>query len=375
MIYFDHNATTPILDEIQEVMQEAMSRFWGNPSSAHRMGKEAHWKLENCRERLASLLRVKSKEVYFTSGGTEADNLAILGSLQTNSGNIVVSAFEHPAIFAAARHAEKQGVELRIVPIKENGQISLEKLEDLVDDKTQIVSIMFANNEIGTVQPYNEIGKIVKRYNNILHSDAVQAFGKVPLNIQENLIDSVSVSSHKIYGPKGCGAIYIDENCTINPRTFGGGQEKNVRTGTQNLPAIMGFVRAAEIAFHNMEKEKEKLCFLTNYMFDKISTKNKNIIRNGDSIKRIPGTLNISIPGVVSGNIVETLNEMDIFISGGSACDSASAKPSQTLLALGRNREEAIAGVRVSLGRFSTQEEVDLFVEKITHVIAVERDS
>lgn len=376
MIYFDNNATTPILDEVKDVMLNTMGEFWANPSSGHTLGKNALWKLENCRERLASLLNVKSHEVYFTSGGTEADNLAILGGVSYESGqNIIISEFEHPAIAAATQVIAQIGIEIRKVQIGKNGQIDLEDLEQKIDNKTALLSIMFANNEIGTVQPYSKIGEITKKYPVVVHTDAVQAFGKVPLNIQDNNISLASISSHKIYGPKGCGAIYINENCEVNPRTFGGGQESNVRTGTQNLPAIMGFVAAAEIAFERMDKESRFLKKLTNDLFEKLSGKIENVLRNGDSDNRIPGTLNVSFPGVVSGNVVQEMNELDIYISGGSACDSASAKPSKTLVALGRSREEAIAGVRISLGRFSTEEEVDIVVEKLAQVVKSERMS
>ncbi len=249
MIYFDHNATTPIIPEVRDVMAQAMDRYWGNPSSSHTLGRKATDELEFARGRLAELLAVSPDEIHFTSGGTEADNLALLGIInQDYNASIVISEIEHPAISKAADFLEEKGVQCNRVPVDKDGVLQVDALKEVIIGKVQLISVMFANNEIGTIQPMAQIGELAVRNNIPFHSDAVQAFGKVPLKLTENNISLCSISSHKIYGSKGCGALYVSREVPIAPRSYGGNQERGIRTGTQNLPAILGFVKAAEIA-------------------------------------------------------------------------------------------------------------------------------
>jgi len=229
---------------------------------------------------------------------------------------------------------------------------------------------MYANNEIGTIQPTKEIGALALKKNVLFHSDAVQAFGKIPITIQKENISFLSISSHKIYGPKGCGALYIKEGTPLLPRSYGGSQERCLRVGTQNLPAVLGFVKSAEIAYENRDTESKHLLGLTELFYKKIHTKIKNVLRNGDPVNRIPGTLNVSFPGTVSGMIVDSMNQQEICISGGAACSSGSAEPSQVLSALGRRKLEAISGIRFSLGRSNSEKEVDQVVNALTKVIS-----
>lgn len=370
MIYFDHNATTPIIPEVQETMAEAMERYWGNPSSSHTIGRKAAYELADARARLAALLAVSADEIHFTSGGTEADNLAVLGIVEpSNESAILISDIEHPAVSNAADYLARRGVTCERIPVDEHGLIDREALVNAVTDKVKLISVMFANNEIGTIQPMKEIGTIAREYDIPFHSDAVQAFGKMPLNITENNIALCSISSHKIYGPKGCGALYIKKGISISPRSYGGGQEHGVRTGTQNLPAILGFVRAAEIACEKMEEERTYLFNLTEYLYREISIAIDTVIRNGHPQNRIPGTVNLSFPGTTSDMIVEALDKERICVSGGAACHSGTAEPSHVLQAIGRRKQEAIAGVRFSLGRNSTKEEVDVVVRVLRGVI------
>lgn len=370
MIYFDHNATTPMIPEVKEVMVEAMENFWGNPSSAHMAGQKAFAELEKARERFATLLSVNANEIIFTSGGTEADNIAIIGTMGGSAASsLIISAIEHPAVKVASQDLERKGIECRVVPVKENGQINLETLKERIDGSTKLISVMLANNEIGTIQPVKVIGEIAEEKSILFHSDAVQAFGKVPLNIQENKFSLLSFSSHKLYGPKGCGALYVKKGVQVSPRTFGGSQEKKIRTGTQNLPAILGFVKAAEIAYEKMEEEKNHLVELTEFLFQEISKNVPNIVRNGDSQQRLPGTLNVSFPGTTSEIVVPGLDREGICVSGGAACASGATEPSATIMAIGRRKIEGISAIRFSLGRSSTKEEIIKVVKVLKGIV------
>ncbi len=370
MIYFDHNATTPIIPEVRDTVENAMERYWANPSSTHTLGRKAADELELARDRLAALLKVASDEIHFTSGGTEADNLALLGIINGEyTGSIVISDIEHPAVGNAAEFLEEKGVLCYRVPVDKEGILRINELHEVVNDSVQLVSVMFANNEIGTIQPMKQIGETAARYHIPLHSDAVQAFGKMPLNLTENGISLCSISSHKIYGPKGCGALYVSREVPIAPRTYGGSQERGIRTGTQNLPAILGFVKAAEIAYAKMNAEREYLFNLTEFLYSRITATITDVVRNGHPEQRIPGTLNISFPGTTSDMIVKALDKQRICVSGGAACHSGSVGSSHVLQAIGRRKQEAVAGVRFSLGRASTREEVEIVVRVLKQVV------
>jgi cysteine desulfurase len=371
VIYLDHNATTPVLPEVREVMLEAMKEFWGNPSSTHLMGRKAFAKLEMARERLAGLIGASAKEVFFTSGGTESDNLAILGTMDRHkSGEVVISAMEHPAVHDAVLSLSDRGIAVKQVPVGENGIVALDKFENCLSNATKLVSIIFANNEIGTVQPVEEIGEILKKRKITFHSDAVQAFGKVPVDVERNHLSLMSVSSHKIYGPKGCGALYIRQGTKIHPRTHGGGQERHLRTGTENLPAILGFVLAAEIALENLATDSKRQFELTEFLLNKINIEIENVIRNGHPDKRIPGTLNLCFPGAETESVLASLDQAGIYASGGSACSSGSISASRTLLAIGRRKSEAVCAIRFSLGKENTEEEVLKTVEVLKKAVS-----
>lgn len=347
-----------------------MDNYWGNPSSSHSMGKKASEELEKARERLASLLEVLPDEINFTSGGTEADNLAIMGIMDSlTKASLIISSVEHPAVRKAADALIDKWVKCNIIPVDEYGIIKLDELEEAITEKTKMISVIFANNEIGTIQPIKEIGEIARRNTIPFHTDAVQAFGKIPINVKENNISLMSLSSHKIYGPKGCGALYLRNGVTIKPRIYGGSQEHNIRTGTQNLPAILGFVKAAEIAFEKMDEEKRRLFELTEFLYSEITKNIENVIRNGHPEKRLSGTLNVSFPDTTSTVIVEALDKEGICISGGSACHSGMDAPSQILQAIGRSNEVALSGVRFSLGRSSTKDEVVTVVGELHKVV------
>ena len=378
LIYLDHNATTPVLPEVRDVMNEAMKDFWGNPSSLHSVGQKAFAKLENARARFAELIGASPKEVFFTSGGTEADNLAVLGFMERFPGReLVISSVEHPAVFDAANYLAGKGYEVKQVSVDEHGIIKMNDLEESLNEKTALVSIIFAHNEIGTIQPIQEIGEILAKKKIAFHSDAVQAFGKIPLDVSKGRLSLLSVSSHKIYGPKGCGALYIRSGLKIAPRTHGGNQERHIRTGTENLPAILGFVKAAEIACGAMENEAKRLYELTEIMYKEICARIENVIRNGHPQNRIPGTLNLCFPGAETESLLASLDQDGICVSGGAACSSGSIGPSRTLLALGRRKTEAVSAIRFSLGRENTKQNiltaVDALVKAVKRIRAVNK--
>ncbi|KMQ51897.1 Cysteine desulfurase [Chitinispirillum alkaliphilum] len=371
MIYFDHNATTPVLPEVRAVVEEAMESYWGNPSSIHCCGRKAFAELERARERVAGLINASADEIYFTSGGTESDNLALFGIMNLHSDKeMVYSAIEHPAVMAPALHLQSLGRKCHAIEVDNSGIINTTVLSEKINKNTCLVSVMAANNEIGTLQPIDEIGEIVSAgANAVFHCDAVQALGKIPLDVKRSKIDLLSLSSHKVNGPKGVGVLYVRRGIKIDPIFFGGHQERNIRPGTQNLPAVLGFVTAAEICCNRMKENSEKLFSLTEYMYSRIVAEINEVIRNGDSGRRIPGTINLSFSGVETQVLVAALDQEGICISGGSACQSGSVDPSAVVLALGRRYQEAACAVRFSLGFSNTKEEVDDCIDSLKNVV------
>jgi cysteine desulfurase len=371
VIYFDHNATTPVHPAVKEAMNEAMDEFWANPSSTHSMGRHAFARLEKAREKLAELIDSSPKEIFFTSGGTESDNLAILGTMDrsTKNGQLLVSSIEHPAVLEPAKMIAKNGGKVNFIPVSSDGIIKLDCLEQIISQNTVLVSVMYANNEIGTIQPIEEVASILKQKKILFHTDAVQAFGKIPIDVKEHNIHLMSVSSHKIYGPKGCGALYIRQGTKLNPRTFGGSQERHMRTGTENLPAIIGFAKAAEIACSSIENTSKYLFDLTEFMYWEIKKNIENVIRNGHPEKRIPGTLSMCFPGAETEILLASLDQEGICASGGSACSSGSIGASHTLEAIGRRKTEAVSVIRFSLGSSNTKDEVMRVVQVIKKAV------
>ncbi len=370
MIYFDHNATTPLLPEVRDVLCEATQKYWGNPSSVHGIGRSAFAELERARERLASLINAAHDEIYFTSGGTESDNLAIFGIMEHNpSMGFLYSAIEHPAVSGTAAALSAKGRDCRAVPVDQSGAVRLDDLSESLHQNVCLVSVMAASNEIGTVQPFERVGQLVSQSQAVYHCDAVQAFGKVPIDVKKASVDLMSFSAHKINGPKGIGALYVKRGVKIHPRFFGGYQERSIRPGTQNVPSILAFVKAAEIACDNMLQNAEILFDLTEYMNFRIASEIQNVLRNGDTQNRLPGTLNLCFPGVETQVLLASLDQEGICASGGSACHSGSIDPSAVLLAIGRRPQEAACAIRFSLGVSNTREEVDFTVEALKRIV------
>jgi len=378
-VYLDYAATTPMDPRVIEVMNEHFRTSYGNSSSLHSIGQKAAQTLVKSRETVASLINAKRDEIVFTSSGTEADNIAILGVALKNQNrgkNIITSALEHHAVENPCKQLKKMGFSITFLPVDKYGLIDLEELEDMITDDTTLISIMFANNEIGTLEPIKEIGAIAKKHDVVFHTDAVQAFGKVPIDVEAMNIDMLSASAHKLYGPKGVGMLYLRNKGVregwgkfIEPIMYGGGHERDMRPSTVNVPGIAGFAKAVELAKNEMPEEIE---IHTNYR-DKII---KNVLENiGDSYlnghptKRLPNNVNLGMQFIEGESIVLDLDSEGIAASTGSACSSKSLDPSHVLLAIGLKPQEAHGSLRVSVGRFTTDDDVDYFLEKLPPII------
>jgi len=378
-VYLDYAATTPMDPRVIEEVTKHFKDTYGNASSLHAMGQISHQVLESSREMVASLINADKDDIYFTSSGTESDNLAIKGVAlknQNRGNHIITSAIEHHAVENPCSKLEEKGFKISFLPVDEYGIINLDDLEKAITDKTILISVMFANNEIGTIEPIKEIGEIAKRNDILFHTDAVQAFGKVAIDVEEMNIDLLSASSHKLYGPKGVGMLYIRNQGTrkgwgkyIEPILHGGGHEKKMRPSTENIPGIAGFAKACEIAKEEMAVEAEKLIKLRDNIINWIIENIEDSYLNGHPTKRLPNNVNLGFKYVEGESIILSLDMEGIGASTGSACSSTSLEASHVLLAIGLKPEEAHGSLRITLGKFTTEDEVDYFLEKLPPII------
>ncbi|MFQ6010449.1 MAG: cysteine desulfurase NifS [Candidatus Aenigmatarchaeota archaeon] len=367
-IYLDNAATTPVRKEVLDAMRPFFSKRFGNASSLHKWGQEAKIALENSRCTVAAAIGAEPEEIIFTSGGTESNNLALKGIVLANKGkHIITSAIEHPSVLQTAKWLEKQGVEVTYVPVDKQGIIRLSDLEKAIRKDTVLVSIMFANNEIGTVQPVKEIGDICKKKGVIFHTDAVQAFGKLPIDVKKMNIDLLSISSHKINGPKGVGALYLRKGTKIEPTMHGGGHEKNRRSGTENVAGIVGFAKAAELAKKELKqmKDMEKL----RDMLIKGCLKVKDSRLNGHQKKRLPNNVNITFRYIEGEALVLLLDDLGIAASTGSACSTKKLEPSHVLLAIGLKHAEAHGSLRLTLGKDTKRSDVQYVLKVLPKTV------
>ncbi len=344
LIYCDHAATTPVKEEVLKEMLPYFSINYGNPSSIYSIGRRSKKAIDKAREKVAQAIGANEKEIYFTSCGSEADNLAIKGIAKANikkGKHIITSKIEHPAVLNSCKSLEKEGYEITYLNVDENGFIDLEQLKNSIKDETILITIMFANNEIGTIQPIKEISKIAKEHNIIFHTDAVQAVGNVKINVNDLGIDLLSLSAHKFYGPKGVGALFVKEGINFEKIQDGGHQEKNKRAGTENVAGIVGLGKAIELSNQNIENYNSKLLKLRNYFFKEITTKFENVKINGDLKQRLPGNINISFPNIDGEELLLKMDSLNICASAGSACSSGSLEPSHVLLAIGLDSKYA----------------------------------
>ena len=372
-IYLDHNATTPVHPEVLEAMLPYYKDKFGNASSIHGFGKEAKVALEESREKVAKLINASPSEIYFTSGGTESDNLAIKGAAFANrkkGKHIITSKIEHHAILESCKFLEKEGFEVTYLPVDGGGLIDPDDLKKAMRKDTILVSLMYANNEVGTIEPLEELCKITKENGVYFHTDAVQAMGKVPVDVQKLNVDMLSISAHKIYGPKGVGAIYVRKGTRITPWSHGGSHERSRRAGTENVPGIVGLVKAIEIAYRDMEEQSRYLRNLSESFYKKLTQAIPDVFLNGDLERRIPNTLNLSFKAVEGESIILSLDLKGVAVSTGSACASGALEPSHVLSAMGIAPEIAQAAIRFSFGRENTMEDVEYLVEILPEIVS-----
>ena len=370
--YFDNSATTRIKEEVLTEMFPFLSREYGNPSSLYSIGRKSKRAIEEARKRVASLINCNSEEIYFTSCGSESDNTALKGIAYANSnkGNhIITSKIEHPAILHSCQNLEKKGFEVTYLDVDKNGFVNLQTLENSIRQDTILISVMFANNEIGTIEPIQEIAKIAHKNRIIFHTDAVQACGNIPIDVQKMDIDMLSLSGHKIYAPKGIGALYVKKGIEFERFMDGGHQEKNKRSGTENVAEIVALGKACQIAEKNMEQYQNKLKLLRDYCLEKMKKSFSNIHINGTMEKRLPGNINLSFEGQDATELLYKLDEMGICASGGSACSSGDNSPSHVLTAIGLPSELAKGAIRFTFGDFNTKDDVDYLIAAIAHLI------
>ncbi|KPK90304.1 cysteine desulfurase [bacterium SM23_31] len=371
-VYLDYSASTPVDKRVLDAMLPYFREHFGNASSIHSYGREAKYALEQARENIAQVIRAQPEEIYFTSGGTESDNWALTGYCinNKNRGNhIVTNNAEHHAVINTCKFLEAQGFEVTYLPIEPDGTLNLNELKDAVTGRTLIVSIMHVNNEIGTVNDLKAIGKVVKEKGAVFHTDGAQSFGKVPIDVNTMNIDMLSMSSHKLYGPKGVGVLYIRKGTNIAKLMYGGGHERNRRSGTENIPAIVGFGTAAKICKREMEKESKTLIELRTYFWDKIQENIPDVRLNGQWEQRLPGNLNVSFKDADGESVLLSLDLHGIAVSAGSACESGSIKPSHVITALKMPPEYAKSAIRFTLGRWTTRSELDYTVSVLKDII------
>lgn len=371
-IYMDNAATTPVKKEVLEEMMPYFTEKYGNPSSVYSLGNISKRAVESAREKVAKVLHADKREIFFTGGGSEADNWAIKGIAFGNKdkGNhIITTRIEHHGILHTCEYLQKNGFEVTYLDVDKYGLINLENLKNAITDKTILISIMFANNEIGTIQPIKEIGEIAKENKIYFHTDAVQAIGHIDINVKELNIDLLSLSAHKFYGPKGIGALYIRQGVKIDPLISGGGQERNRRAGTENVPGIVGMGKAIELAYENLDGHNDKLIKLRDSLIEKIQSNIPYVRLNGHPTYRLPGNVNMCFQFIEGESLLLSLDMEGIAGSSGSACTSGSLDPSHVLLAIGLPHEIAHGSLRLSLGDFNTEEELDYVVEKLIKIV------
>ena len=371
-VYLDNNATTPLAPEAFEAMRPFLVDDFGNASSIHAYGQKARAAVEQAREQLAGLLNARPSEIVFTSGGTEADNAALLGLVEnarSESKHVVTTAIEHTAVLHTARALEQPGVRVTYGRVGAGGVVDPAEIERALRPDTMLISVMHVNNELGTIQPLEEIGRIARAHDIYFHTDAVQAVGKVPVDVEKLGVDLLSLSAHKLHGPKGIGALYIRRGTILKPLLHGGHDERDRRPGTENVPGIVGLGMAAELARQRLAEEARRLAALRDRLEEGILQCVPGVTVNGDRMRRVPSTTNLCFDTIEGEALVIALDLKGVACSTGAACSSGSVEPSHVLVAIGRSPEEARSSVRFSLGRFTTDDDIDYTLEVLPAVV------
>ena len=371
-IYLDYAATTPAHPDVIEAMLPHFTDSFGNPSSIYSYGQEAKGAVEKAREQVATMIGAHDEEIVFTSGGTEADNFALEGTIFANleRNHVITGAIEHHAVIETCRFLERRGFKVTYLPVNKEGLVNPSDVKNTITDKTCLISIMHANNEIGTIQPIKELAAIAREAGVLIHTDAVQAVGQIPVNVDDLGVDLLSMSAHKLYGPKGIGALYIRKGTKLVPFMHGGGQERNRRGSTENVPGIVGLGKAAEIAREVMTEEIERQTQLRDRLINSILEQIDGVRLNGHPTKRLPNNVNISIDYVEGESMLLNLDLENICASTGSACSSSSLEASHVLLALGLPHEQAHSSLRFTVGKWTTERDIDRVLEVLPPIVA-----
>ncbi len=368
-VYLDHAATTPVDKEVLEAMLPFFDEKFGNASSLHAYGREAREALEKSKEEVAKLINADADEIIFTGSGTESDNLAIKGiAFKHGKGHIITSKIEHPAVLETCKYLEKKGFDVTFLPVDEYGLVKPEDVENAIRDDTILISIMHANNEIGTIEPIEEIGEIARKHGILFHTDAVQSAGKIEIDVKKINVDLLSMSSHKIYGPKGVGALYVRRGVKLEPVLHGGGHEKGMRSSTENVAGIVGFAKACEICRRRMHEDADKITRLRDKIIKEVLKIEESYL-TGHPTRRLPNNASFYFKGIEGESLVLMLDAKGIATSTGSACSSKKLQASHVLLAIGIRPEDAHGSLRVTLGRENTEEEIDYFLEVLPEVV------
>lgn len=372
-IYMDSSATTPVDPEVIRVMTQYFAVKFGNASSLHSYGREAFEAVQESRRSVANLIGANVEEITFTSGGTESDNLAIVGTVRKlqrkGKDHIITSSIEHPAVLETCRSLEEEGYNVTYLPVDKYGVLNPEDVRSAISENTALITVMHANNEIGSIEPINEIGEIAKGKGVIFHTDAVQSVGKIPTDVNEMNVDLLSISAHKIYGPKGVGALYVRKGVALQPLIHGGGHEHGFRSGTENVAGIVGLGVASDLARARREEDARRLGALRDKLVELVIREIEESYLNGHPTKRLPNNANFRFTGVEGESLILDLDEKGIAASTGSACSSKKLEPSHVLMAIGLNEVEAHGSLRLSLGRDNTEDEVDYVVESLKAVV------
>lgn len=378
-IYLDNSATTRCFPEVADLIHQILCEDYGNPSSMHHKGVEAESYVRDAKETLAKILKVNEKEILFTSGGTESDNIAIMGVAMANhraGRHMITTKVEHPAILQTMKYMESQDFEVTYLDVDEKGRISLEQLEQAIRPDTILVSIMHTNNEIGTLQPIAQAGALIKRCNpnTLFHVDAVQGFGKARIYPKKMKIDLMSVSAHKIHGPKGVGFLYVGEKVKIKPIMYGGGQQEGMRSGTENVPGYAGMAKAAQMLYENLEEETDYLYDLRQYFIEQVEKIDGAFVNGAPGREGAPHIVSVTIPGVRAQVLLNELSaNHHICVSAGSACSTHKPQPSATLLAIGLDKEQAVETLRFSFSVFTTRQEIDTCLDALYSIVPEQR--
>jgi cysteine desulfurase len=375
-VYLDNNATTPVAAEVAQAMRPYLAEDYGNASSVHWFGQRAREAVEQAREQVSRLISAPPSEIVFTSGGTESDNAAVFGAAEgsrprTLSGpkHVITTSIEHPAVLYGARALERRGLHVTFVPVGSDGVVDAAEIERSIRPETILITVMLANNEIGTLQPVEEIGRLAREHHIAFHTDAVQAVGKVPVDVEKLSVDLLALSAHKIYGPKGVGALYVRKGTRLEPFMYGGHHERDRRPGTENVPGIVGLGAAAELAERLLTEDAARLAAMRDRLEAGILARVENVRVNSNPTHRQPNTLNVTFDGIKSESLVMALDLEGVACSTGSACASGSIEPSHVLKALGLSCDQARSSIRLSLGRYNTEADVDVALDVIAHVV------